>query len=144
MKPKQQSFLEKDIQTEAMVAAPRIGARLFRNNVAQAWVGQAEVVREKRVAVVGPGDVIVRRARPLHAGLFKGSADLIGVMPVQITTDHLGQTLGVFASVEMKRLSGGIASPEQKNWFEQMKLLGARAGFARSAEQAIAILRGEK
>ena len=56
----------------------RGATRLFRNNVAGAWVGQSRRFSRAETVVVQPGDVLIRNARPLHAGLCEGSSDLIG------------------------------------------------------------------
>ena len=60
------------------IEASKIGVKLFRNNVAVGWVGKSERVTAPTVVKVYPGDVIIRKARPLHAGLCVGSSDLIG------------------------------------------------------------------
>lgn len=72
---------ESDIITDIRVAATRLGARLFRNNVGVAY---------RRDGV------------PIRFGLQPGSHDLIGWTPVTIKAEHVGRTLAVFTGVEVK------------------------------------------
>jgi hypothetical protein len=93
---------ESKIQREIQLAAPKLGARLFRNNVALGWVGKSTRFKKVEQITVRPGDVVVRCARPLHAGLCVGSSDLIGWVPITITAEMVGRTVAVFSGVEVK------------------------------------------
>ena len=62
---------ERAIQNEVLLALADLGITGWRNNVGTGWAGKAS----KR----DDGSVLVRDARPLHAGLCKGSSDLIGL-----------------------------------------------------------------
>jgi hypothetical protein len=73
---------EANIQNGIMIALSKVGATIFRNNVGLGWTGKAIKQTKEAMVKVYPGDVLVKNARPLHAGLCKGSADLIGWMPV--------------------------------------------------------------
>jgi hypothetical protein len=83
--------LESDVQAKLRLKASREGWLLFRNNV---------------------GVLIDVNGRPVRFGLandsktvnkaFK-SGDLIGIRPVLITQAMVGQVIGQFASVEVKR-----------------------------------------
>lgn len=64
------------------VAATKAGARLFRNNVGRIRVPESD--------------------RYVQYGLSPGSGDLIGWVPVRIEQHHVGQTVAVFASIEVK------------------------------------------
>lgn len=132
-------MMESNIQRRIMIAVSKWGARFWRNNIALAWVGQPEIIRSHKRVAVGPGDVVVRNARPLHAGLCKGSGDLIGVVPVVIRPEHVGRRVGVFGSLEIKS-EGGRASVDQKNFAEQINGLGGLAGIAKCENDAIRIL----
>lgn len=123
-------MLERDIQARITLALSKAGARVFRNNIAKAWVGQATRASQVHTVTLHPGDVVIRNARPLHAGLGKGSPDLIG------WTDT-GQFLGIEAKTPT-----GRATPEQCNWIEAINRGGGRAGIARSPDDAIKILTG--
>lgn len=125
---------ETNLLREIMLAASRDGARLWRNNVGQAWVGN-------RVDRLADGCVLIHNARPFHAGLCEGSADLIGLSPVIITPEHVGQRLAVFVSVEGKSKRGQPSKP-QLSWRDAINQLGGRAGIARSVEDAIKIIGG--
>lgn len=124
---------------------PNSGTKLWRNNVGTAWTGKAEQVTATNAFAIGrtlkPGDVVVRQARPLHAGLCPGSADLIGYRTVTITPEHVGQTVAVFAAVEVKSATGR-PTPEQTTWLQHVSAAGGRAGVARSVEDAERILAG--
>lgn len=122
---------EYDLLQVLMVSASKLGARLFRNNTAVAWVGKA--YHKPGPVVMGPGDVLLRQARPLHAGLHKGSADLIGWTPVEITPDHLGKHLAVFTSVEAKT-QGVPVENDQKAWISAVKNAGGIAGVVYDEE----------
>lgn len=123
---------ETNLLREIMLAASRDGARLWRNNVGQAWVGN-------RVDRLADGCVLIHNARPFHAGLAPGSADLIGLCPVIITPEHVGARLAVFLSVEGKSKRGPVRT-EQAKWRDAINDLGGRAGIARSVEDALKII----
>ena len=81
---------ESSVQTEIRLLASQRGWRLWRNNC---------------------GVLPDRNGRPVRFGLANdspqlnreiASADLIGIMPVVVTQEMVGRTLGVFASVEVK------------------------------------------
>lgn len=105
---------------------PRKGCLLFRNNVGTAWQGKVERA---------PGIVILHQPRPVHFGLHKGSADLLGIKSVTITPDMVGQTVGIFTSIETKGEKTSITEA-QKNWANAIQRAGGRAGIARDAETA--------
>lgn len=73
--------------------------------------------------------------RTVHFGLCRGSSDLIGWTPVEITPEMVGQTVAVFTAIEVKTPKGR-ATKGQKNFIEQVKNAGGIAGIARSAEEA--------
>lgn len=107
-------------------------AALFRNNVAKAWVGEASHLRD--------GSVLIKNPRILHAGLFKGSGDLIGWRTITITPDMVGQEIAVFASIEVKPPKGGRITQDQRDWADKVLAAGGFAGIARSADDAKNIL----
>jgi hypothetical protein len=114
-------------------------ATVFRNNTGQAWVGNATVVRQPRTVHVSPGDVVIREARPLHAGLVKGSSDLIGWTKVRMLPRHVGRDFALFTAIEGKGASGRV-TPEQENFINQVARAGGLAGIARSPEDAVQIV----
>lgn len=80
-----------------------------------------------------------RTGRPIQFGLARGSADLIGIKQVTITPDMVGQTIGVFTSIEVKTPTGRV-TPQQRNWLTMVRKLGGIAGIARSTRDANEIL----
>lgn len=114
---------ERELIEQILMAASEKGARLFRQNVGMGWAGK--VTRLKN------GSIRIDNPRPLRAGLTTGSADIIGITPVTITPDMIGQTIGVFTSVEVK--TGRVATTEdQKRWFEMVDRMGGQAMIVRS------------
>jgi hypothetical protein len=123
-----------------MLALSRAGTTVFRNNTGVGWASdRVEHFRQVGTAKLYPGDVIVRGARPLHAGLCKGSSDLIGHTPVLILPEFVGLTLPVFTAVESK---DGKATPskEQKNFIKHVHDAGGLAGVARTDDEALRIV----
>lgn len=113
--------------------------RLFRNNVAMAWTGKVQKIASKRFVEVNPGDVVIRDARPLHAGLVKGSGDLIGWRRVMITAEMVGRPIAQFLSLEVKTKTGR-ATKEQKNWQATVNAHGGLAGIVRSDDEALELV----
>jgi hypothetical protein len=129
---------EANIQNGIMIALSKVGATIFRNNVGLGWTGKAIKQTKEAMVKVYPGDVLVKNARPLHAGLCKGSADLIGWMPVVVTQDMVGSTVAVFLAPEVKTETGR-ASPDQVNFANAVNRAGGRAGIARNSDDAVQI-----
>lgn len=123
-----------------MLVASRLGAVLFRQNVAQGVVGHVHWVRSQQAITVRPGDAVVRHARVLHAGLCKGSSDMIGWHSVVVTPEMVGRRVAVFCAVEAKDGSGRV-DVDQQNFIDQVRLAGGRAGIARNGDDAVAILK---
>lgn len=81
---------ESSVQAEIRLLASQRGWRLFRNNV-------GVMTREDGVPVrFGLANDSKQMNRQY------ASADLIGVMPLVITPEHVGHTLGIFTSIEVK------------------------------------------
>ena len=97
---------ERRIQSEILMAAAANGMTLFRNNVGQGWTGKAERLAD--------GSVLIREPRPLHAGLCKGSSDLIGLRPLVVTDSMVGETLAQFVAVEVKSKRGRVTADQQR------------------------------
>lgn len=99
--------------------------RLFRNNVGLGWVGKSERMKD--------GSVLIENARPLHAGLIKGSSDLIGWHSIEVTPALLGRRVAVFVGLEAKTGSGRL-EPEQIAFIAAVQRAGGIAGEARTVE----------
>ncbi|MGR0183199.1 VRR-NUC domain-containing protein [Azospirillum aestuarii] len=117
----------------------RPDARLFRNNVGTGWAGQVVRFSAPSTVRVGPGDVVVRNARPLHAGLCVGSSDLIGLTTITITPEMAGRSIAVFTAVEVKA-ARGRSTEDQRAFVSMVTQRGGIAGVARSPEEAAALL----
>lgn len=116
---------EKKVQNDILLEASKKGWRLFRNNVAQAWVG---VLFRSPMPVsirLMPGDIVLRSARPIDAGLCKGSSDLIGWESVTITPEMVGQKIARFTAIEVKN-GNGKATAEQSNFIDNVNRAGGK------------------
>lgn len=84
--------------------------------------------------------------RWVHFGLAPGSADIIGIRTVEITPEMVGQRVGVFVSIEVKRPGQDRTDPERRRaqaaWRDMVTRMGGRAGVARSVTEAKAIADG--
>ena len=105
----------------------RPDVRLFRNNSAGAWGGE--------VICRTPTTITIANPYPIHAGLFKGSADLIGWRVRYFNAIPFAQ----FLSCEVKK-PGGQVRPEQLLWEAAVKKAGGIAGIVRSVEEAEGLL----
>jgi len=119
--------------------ASTLGARLFRQQVGMAWVGNVQHFTRVDFVRVAPGDVVIRKARPFHAGVT-GMSDLGGWVPVEITAAMVGSTVAVYCQVEVK--DGARTTKEQAAWIDAVKRAGGRAGVARSEADLSAIISG--
>lgn len=122
---------ERRIQSEIMLALADHGVTAWRNNVGTGWAGKhATQIKTPGAVKVSHGDVVVRNARPLHAGLCKGSSDLIGLRAVIITPEMIGETLAQFVALEVKR-PGAKATLEQRRFLEFVQGSGGHARIVR-------------
>ena len=67
------------------------------------------------------------------------SADLIGITPVAVTTEHVGRTLGVFTAIEVKEPGWKLRPSDkrakaQSNFLNSVATFGGLAGFAQSVD----------
>lgn len=124
---------------EILLALSSAGATVWRQNVGTGWVGEVHRVSQRGPVMLNPGDVVIRAARPLHAGLCAGSSDIIGIDPQVIGAEHVGQTWGRFLAVEGKS-SRGRASSEQQQFIDHIQKHGGISGIARSGAEALALL----
>lgn len=106
----------------------------------------ARVTRNANLGPVVPwGKRHDPNARPIVSGLGAGSADLVGIVPVLITPEMVGRTLGVALALEVKlpadrarKLAGGTVEPDQVRWLAAFRRLGGYAAVVRSIEEAVA------
>lgn len=121
---------ETNIVRNMLLSASQAGARLWRQNSGRGWIGDATKFTRAQTITVQPGDVLIRKARPFHAG-FEGLADIGGI----------SQT-GRYVAVEAKTATGRV-SDEQRAFIRMVRSFGGLAGVARSDDDVAAILRGE-
>lgn len=132
-----------ELTKQILLAASKMGARLWRRNIGQAWIGKSLVFKKKTTVLhtFNPGDVLIQNARPFHSG-EAGQADLYGWTPKLITADMVGQMLPVHTEVEIK-FGNDRMSEEQDRWLAFCEKQKVRAGVARTVEDAKKILSPE-
>jgi len=126
---------ETDILHKVMLKATKRGMRVFRNNIGMAWMGRAtRIENHPHTVTLMPGDVIVHHAKPVKFGIGgEGGSDLIGVEPVTVTAEMIGQEIGRFVAIEVKTPTGRV-KPEQANFLSFVTSLGGRGLLARSPD----------
>lgn len=82
------------------------------------------------------GDIFIEDPRPLHSGLCKGSSDLIGWTPKEITPEMVGKKVAVFTAIEVKSRRGR-PSEDQLNFMQRVKEDGGIAGVATNSDEAV-------
>lgn len=105
----------------------------FRANVGQAWTGS-------KIDRLPGGKMLIHDARPFSTGLPPGFSDLFGVVPVEITPDMVGQTVGVFFAAEVKSATGK-PTERQTAFLHAIGRQGGFAGVVRSVADALKLLR---
>ena len=126
---------ETALMRQTQIDASQLGARLFRQQTGMGWIGKgldgksAQPARSVKQITIYPGDVVIRKARPFHAG-FTGLSDLGGWTPVEIKPAHVGETLAVTLQVETK--DDAITTKAQLRWIEAVNRAGGIAGVVRS------------
>lgn len=130
---------EHDLQNEIRlhVSREQLGT-LFRANVGQGWAGKVQRMH----LTPDTNTILLMNPRPFSTGLPVGFPDLFGFVPVTITPDMVGQEIAVFAAVEVKQKTGRV-SAKQRDMMAFLQKHGARAGVARSVDDAARILSGE-
>lgn len=116
--------------------------RLFRNHVGYGLViRHPNAARREAImsACIALAESMGGSAERTRFGLAPGSADLIGARRVIVAPDMIGQAVAVFCSVEVKT-ERGRPREDQRNWADFWQRFGGRAGFARSVEEARAII----
>ena len=114
---------ERRIQSEILLALAEHGLSGWRQNVGTGWAGEVQKLKD--------GSVLIRNPRPLQAGLCRGSSDIIGLRPLTITPEMIGQTIAQFAAIEVKQ-PGSYPKPEQRHFLGFVQSKGGLAILARS------------
>lgn len=113
---------ESNLVARLLLRCSQLGARIFRNNV---------------------GRLRDANGRVVTYGLCVGSSDLIGYLPVVITSDMVGQTIARFVAIECKSPTGRLR-PEQERFLAVVQGHGGLACVARSVEDAETLLVGSR
>lgn len=131
---------ESNIFKACQIRATELGARLWRQQSGQGWIGRSIVIKQPVRLDVFPGDVVIRKARVFNAG-FPGISDGGGYCMVTITPEMVGQSLPLVLQVETK--ADGAVTDEQRKFIAHIRKVGGRAGIARSADDVDRIVNGE-
>lgn len=107
--------------------------RVFRVNNGMGWIGDATRRAD--------GSVLIRNARPLHAGLVKGGSDVIGWTSRVIQPEDVGTRVAIFTAIEVKD-GTGRPDKDQRRFLDNVQAAGGIAGIARSEEDARALVEG--
>ena len=122
----QSAMSEAAVQQRIRMAAPKHRVRLYRNNNGMAMDKNGNPIR------FGLGN------DSTQANKIAASSDLIGITEHIVTPEDIGQMLGVFTSVEVKKhgwkYKGTPREQAQLNWIEHILLHGGRALFATCPE----------
>lgn len=114
------------IMHQIQLAASKIGARLFRNNVGLAYAGRQVIKFSKPITIQAlPGDILIRSGHAIKFGLIEGSSDLIGW-----TKD------GEFLAIEVKT-DTGILTEEQLSFVDAVNSSGGIGIIAKSPDDLI-------
>ena len=119
---------ESTFMRRVMLAASKLGMRLFRFNVGTGWQGKR--LYSWGGVPIPPTHVLLADARVFHAGPPPGFSDLAGLIPYTVTADDIGRTLGVFTAVETKSARGPVRAEQQK-FIAAVRQAGGFAGVAR-------------
>jgi len=111
---------ETQIQQQIRLTCSQGAARLWRNNSGK--LPDPKTGRWVQFGVASPG-----------------GSDLIGYRQVVVGPAHDGQTMAVFAAVEVKTATGR-ATQEQRAFVEHVQQAGGIAGVVRSVDEARALL----
>jgi hypothetical protein len=137
---------ELNIMKKVMLKLSKNRVSIFRNNVGTGWIGRVfRVAKPVKVFInnnpvqLNAGDIVIQEPRPLDAGLFKGSSDLIGWKTITIEPEMVGKQIAVFSSIEVKK-HNGKATKEQVLWIQNIRNAGGIGGVARSEDDADLIL----
>lgn len=126
---------ESEIQQQVRLLS-RGPVRLFRVNVALAWVG-SEVIKLKN------GDVLLKNARAIRFG-HEGMGDLGGWVSKVVTQDMVGKRVAIYTNLETKKKGHRTKKDrleKQLAFIETVKQHGGIAAMVESVEQAQEILK---
>jgi hypothetical protein len=119
--PDKKMMNEKAVQNNELIKISRLGGVAWRNNSGVAVDASGNYVR---FGLANTSDTVNKNLK---------SSDLIGIMPVVVTPDMVGQIVGVFYAREVKRpnwkYTGTSKEKAQKNFIDLINLMGGDAAF---------------
>ena len=118
---------ESTIGKQIQLAFSKLGHRLFRMQSCMSWAGKAIHFSKSCTVTAYPGDVLIRKAFPIHSGI-EGMSDYGG-----FTKE--GRSLWVEVKTDK-----GTPSEAQLNFIEQVKKSNGIAGICRNVEDALRLL----
>jgi hypothetical protein len=134
---------ESNIMKLIQLAASKLGVKIFRNNVGMGWIGESTRFHAKTPVMCNPGDVLIRNARPLHAGLCEGSSDLIGWTQKEVTPEMVGRPVAIFTALEVKKSERARVTSAQLNFIAQVRSAGGIAGLTSNEQQVHGLITGK-
>jgi hypothetical protein len=124
---------EDEVQQRIQMEAPKFGSILLRNNSGALKDATGRLVR------YGLGNTSEKVNKNIK------SSDLIGITPVTITPEMVGQVVGVFTAIEVKKedwhYKGDERETAQKNFIDFIKSKGGLAGFCKSVDDFRSIIK---
>lgn len=112
---------ETEFQKLVQFEASRRGQRLWRNNVGATYDQTGRFIRYG----------LANESAAVNKNIKSG--DLIGITPHIITPDEVGEMIGVFTSIEVKRpgwvYKGTGRETAQQRWINLIESLGGYAKF---------------
>lgn len=108
----------------------------------ECWRNQVGAAEDRNGRVIRYG--LCNDSKKLNANIK--SSDLVGVRPMLITPDMVGQVVGVFYALEVKESDWKFRpnddhSAAQLRFIQLVQRSGGLAGFVRSVDEAKAVLR---
>lgn len=119
---------ESDILKYVQLALSKLRVTIFRSNTGLGWVGRTISHNAREITLADP--------RALHAGLTKGSSDLIGWQSVTVTPEMVGKRIAIFTAIEVKGPAGRLTA-DQKNFLNVVTNAGGCAFMARGDQDAV-------
>lgn len=118
---------EAAVQASTRLAAARVGARLWRNNVGA--YQHPDTGQFVRYGLCNESAAVNKRVK---------SSDLIGIRPVRIGPEHVGRVLGQFVAREVKsgswRFAGSERETAQLAFLALVLSLGGDAKFVKAVD----------
>lgn len=127
-------MLESAVMQRTQLELARHGALVFRNNSGACEDKTGRIIR------YGLGHTSAQQVRSW------ASSDLIGVVPVTITPEMVGRTVGLFAAVECKKSDwhitpGDARAQAQLRFIELVRSVGGIGGFVTDPAQVAGLVR---